>query len=130
MLAEALLQIIGHSQIALTFCGQALNKINVVQVKPLLRSSFGGRPASRERVSDPAKRKREAGRMGDSNPPENNNARDPRLFDINFPSVAVNNVIDVHNRFTLSLTLSWPRFIDIRIRSFGTVASIFQAVGN
>ena len=34
MLAEALSQIIGHSHIALTSRGQALNKINVVQVEP------------------------------------------------------------------------------------------------
>jgi hypothetical protein len=34
VLAEALSQIIGHSHIALTSCGLALNKINVLQVEP------------------------------------------------------------------------------------------------
>src|SRR5436190_12435270 len=68
-LAEAFSQIIGYSHIAPMSWGQALNKKNVVQVEALLRSSFGGRPASHKRVPDPAKRRREAGRMGgDSNP--------------------------------------------------------------
>jgi hypothetical protein len=84
VLLEALFEIIGQSHVTLTLCRKTFDKIHVIRPEgpPSLKASEGVLPRANEPLqllknvhehskqgASPAKREREAGRMGgDSNP--------------------------------------------------------------